>query len=322
MPAHAQRHKHPEGVQPDEVEPEVERLRARVDPVFVKARRKVEGVPVKLAGGGDQGRQVPPGSPHAVLVRREQAQRSHEEGRDGLHADGEGVPRRVPRVRLRVLLPDLCQEVEPRLGAVEPAVEDDVALYDEVDEGGEGEPGDDGALALGDGREAGWWYGGGFLGVEVEKIGSRRRSIRRQRIRRRPRKKNQHSHASYSRKRGLNRPHFNSRRKSSFFHRILAIAERECLFHGENASNPHLEKRKKEKKLSRLTGRPRPCPSPDERRRAEEDGQDDPEVEHSRLIARQVGGLGRVRVLRPEGDAEEGRGGRHFVLRFIFFPLF
>ena len=155
VPAHRQRDHHPEAVEAHEVEPKIKRLGARVDAALVEAGRKVERVPVELADGRDQRRKVPPGASDAVLVRGEGAQRAHEKGGDELHADGEGVARGVPRVGLGVLLPDLCQEVEPGARAEEGAVEDDVALDDEVDEGREAEPGDDGALTPGDGGEAG-----------------------------------------------------------------------------------------------------------------------------------------------------------------------
>ena len=120
------------------------------------------------------------------------------------------------------------------------------------------------------------------------------------------------SSASFSRKTRSNNPHFNSTRKSSFTRSLPRLPKEKCpcsSAHGENANNPDI------KNLPERTSRLRPCPCPDERRRAEENGQDDPEVEPRGLVAWQVGGLGRVRVLRPEGDAEKGRG-RHCQVFF------
>lgn len=88
-------------------------------------------------------------------MRRKGTQGTHEKGRNELHADRERVAGRIPRVRLRVLFPDLGQEIDLRGRSIEARVEDDVPFDDEVDEGGEDEPGDDGALARGDGGEAG-----------------------------------------------------------------------------------------------------------------------------------------------------------------------
>ena len=145
-----------------------------------------------------------------------------------------------------------------------------------MDEGSEDEPGDDGALAPGDGGEAGWWWWWCFERVEVEVVRRRRTNSasdeKRLDIRTRdaPGTEVQLAPLSIRGERALSIPHpRDCRKRMPFF------------FHRENASN--LSKKKT------LTGRPRPCPGSDERRRAEEDGQHHTKVEPRGLVSREVG---------------------------------
>lgn len=114
-PHQAQGNSDPKGIAQHKVCPVVVSLRARVGnaihKLIVEANDVVQNVTVELAHADEQLKRMSPGVVSNGGVGDEEGQWAPEESSDGLHAHDKGILGHVARVRERVLLPELAEEV-------------------------------------------------------------------------------------------------------------------------------------------------------------------------------------------------------------------
>ena len=96
-----------------------------------EAGEVVKRIPVELAGRDERLHRVSVGRGGRYEVSRQEGERAPRGSRDALHAQDEGVGEHVPRVRERVLLPQLAEEIR-HCGHAR-VVQHEVALEEEMD---------------------------------------------------------------------------------------------------------------------------------------------------------------------------------------------
>lgn len=110
-----QRNDDPEGIAQHKVRPVVVSLRTRVrnaiHKLVVPANDVVQHITVQLAHADEQLERMSPGVVGDGSVGDEERQRAPEESSDGFHTHDKGVLGHVARVRERVLLPQLTEQV-------------------------------------------------------------------------------------------------------------------------------------------------------------------------------------------------------------------
>lgn len=109
------RNDNPKGIAKDEIPPEEGSFRSRIrqiENVMVKhARRIVQHIAIKLTKGYESLQWVSQGMLGHDHACQNEGKWAPEKGRDRFHAQHEGVLGLIPRVRQRVLFPELAKEI-------------------------------------------------------------------------------------------------------------------------------------------------------------------------------------------------------------------